>query len=389
VGLLEKDGLVDVVAGPDSYKDLPRLVSVNRQTGQSAINVMLSQDETYSHLAPVRLNKDSVTAYLSIQRGCDNMCSYCIVPFTRGRERSRPVATILEEVRKLSDAGVKELTLLGQNVNSYRDTSETTNSAHSMAQGFRTVYKPKIGGLRFVDLLERVSRINPEMRIRFTSPHPKDFPEEVLHLISDRVNICNNIHLPAQCGSDKVLSDMRRGYTMESYKNLVQLIRKNIPNVALTSDFIVGFCGETEEEFEQTVSVVKSVQYHKCFIFPYSLREKTGAHRKLKDDVPEAVKTRRFNTLRNLYRSLLLELHQSYIGTIQKVLITGPSKRSHDDFQGTADNGVKVIFPKCQVLDSNGNSTQGKPGDYANIRINSASAQVLKGDCLKITKLNS
>jgi len=387
--LLEADGMVDIVAGPDSYKDLPRLLAVNRTTGQSAINVLLSQDETYSDLTPVRLSRDSVTAFLSIQRGCDNMCSYCIVPFTRGRERSRKINTILDEVRALSDQGVKEITLLGQNVNSYRDMSSESLSMFTPLTGistrkdFKTVYKTKEGGLRFVDLLDQVSRINPEIRIRFTSPHPKDFPEEVLDLISERHNICNNIHLPAQCGSDKVLESMGRGYTIQTYLEVVQSIREKLGDVGLTSDFIVGFCGENEEDFQNTLQLLETVKYNKCFLFPYSMREKTGAHRKLEDDVPQPIKLARLEQIRDLYRKLVLEVNESKIGSVQKVLVTGDSKRSKLDFQGTCELGTKVIFAKNEIADN----SKVNIGDYVNVRITSASSEVLKGTGLHVTTL--
>ena len=236
-------------------------------------------DETYADVRPSRLNKDSVTGFVSIQRGCDNMCSYCIVPFTRGRERSRPVGTILDEVRALSDQGVKEVTLLGQNVNSYRDVSEESvalfgdSKAAAMAKGFKTIYKPKMGGLRFADLLHKVAEINPEIRIRFTSPHPKDFPDEVLELIKTTPNICNHLHLPAQCGSTRILEAMRRGYTRESYLELVEHIKEVIPDVRFSGDMIAGFCDETEEEFKQTLSLIETVRYGTLFCYPYSMRE--------------------------------------------------------------------------------------------------------------------
>jgi len=393
--LLEANNIVDIVAGPDSYKDLPRLLAVNRSTGQAAINVLLSQDETYSDLAPVRLSKDSVTAFLSIQRGCDNMCSYCIVPFTRGKERSRPIHTILDEVRALSDQGVKEITLLGQNVNSYRDVSErsismyTPRGSPATRKDFKTVYKTKEGGLRFVDLLDQVSLINPEIRIRFTSPHPKDFPSEVLYLIRDRHNICNSLHMPAQCGSDRVLELMGRGYTVQAYLDLIQNVREIIPGVALTSDFIVGFCGETEEEFEKTIELVKTVKYTKCYMFAYSMREKTGAHRRLQDDVPETEKKRRHNLLTKTFRSTAEELHKEYIGTKQKVLVTADSKRSSDDFQGTSEMGTKVIFPKLQVPDHKGSVRQVVPGDYVNVVITETNSEILKGTCTEVTTLTN
>jgi MiaB/RimO family radical SAM methylthiotransferase len=271
--------LVDLVTGPDAYRDLPRLLAVTKHSNSSAINVLLSLDETYSDVRPSRLNSDSVTGFVSIQRGCDNMCAYCIVPFTRGRERSRPIATILDEVRALADQGVKEVTLLGQNVNSYRDDRAEslmifgTQLTQGTVKGFETIYKPKIGGIQFADLLQKVSEIDPEIRIRFTSPHPKDFPDEVLHLIASTANICNQLHLPAQCGSTRILEAMRRGYTRQSYLELVERVREVIPGVRLSGDMIAGFCDETDEEFEQTLSLITTTQYGTLFCFPYSMRE--------------------------------------------------------------------------------------------------------------------
>ncbi|KAJ8385343.1 hypothetical protein AAFF_G00190590 [Aldrovandia affinis] len=273
--LLEREKLVDVLAGPDAYRDLPRLLAL-AQGGQRASNVLLSLEETYADVMPVHHAPQGHRAFVSIMRGCDNMCSYCIVPFTRGRERSRPVSSILEEVRILSDQGVKEVNLLGQNVNSYRDTSEEQfcgTEPAKLSRGFSTVYRARKGGLRFADLLDRVSLINPEMRVRFTSPHPKDFPDEVLHLIQERGNICKQIHLPAQSGSSKVLQAMRRGYTREAYLELVANIRKIIPGVSLSSDFIAGFCGETEEDHQQTLCLLREVRYSVGFLFAYSMRK--------------------------------------------------------------------------------------------------------------------
>ncbi|CAH1955501.1 unnamed protein product [Acanthoscelides obtectus] len=271
--VLETSDMVDLVAGPDSYRDLPRLLSLT-DTDQRSVNVLLSLDETYADISPVRLNENSISAYVSIMRGCDNMCTYCIVPFTRGRERSRPVSSILREVEQLSEKGVKEVTLLGQNVNSYR-------------------LKPKKGGLRFADLLNRVAAVNPEMRIRFTSPHPKDFPDEVVEVIRQHSNVCKNLHMPAQSGNSVVLERMRRGYTREAYLELVRSIRLKLPDVALSSDFICGFCGETDEEFEDTLSLMEEVRYNQAYLFAYSMRERTTAHRRFKDDVPPDVKQRR------------------------------------------------------------------------------------------------
>jgi tRNA-N(6)-(isopentenyl)adenosine-37 thiotransferase enzyme MiaB len=273
--IVEQENEVDVIAGPDSYKDLPRLLALGKN-GVSAINVLLSLDETYADLMPVKLDQNAVTAYASIMRGCDNMCTYCIVPFTRGRERSRPIDSIEREVRTLVEKqGIKEVTLLGQNVNSFRDMSKEPQEPEStqVVPGFKTVYKARLGGLRFAELLERIANISPELRIRFTSPHPKDFPNPVLEIIQKYPNICNSLHIPAQSGNSAVLERMRRGYTREAYLELVKHIREKLPGVSLSSDFICGFCGETNEEFEDTLTMIDEVKYNVAYLFPYSMRE--------------------------------------------------------------------------------------------------------------------
>ncbi|XP_015524783.1 CDK5RAP1-like protein isoform X1 [Neodiprion lecontei] len=383
--LLETDKIVDVVAGPDSYKDLPRLLSLT-EDNQTAINVILSYDETYADVTPVRINQDSVTAFVSIMRGCDNMCTYCIVPFTRGRERSRPIASILDEVSHLSDQGVKEVTLLGQNVNSYRDLSESKfatadKSDPKLAAGFKTVYKPKIGGLRFSDLLDKVSQINPEMRIRFTSPHPKDFPDEVLQLIAERPNICRNIHLPAQSGNSTVLERMRRGYTREAYISLVEHIREIIPDISLSSDFICGFCGETEEEFADTISLMQMVKYNMAYLFAYSMREKTTAHRRHEDNVDPKVKQDRLRRMITIYRTEVQKLNEAMIGRQYLVLVEKKSRKSEFNMQGRTSGNIKVIFPRGSIQDNRctTKSRNIEAGDYVVVQIINANSQVLKG----------
>ncbi|KHJ79154.1 radical SAM methylthiotransferase, MiaB/RimO family [Oesophagostomum dentatum] len=317
------------------------------------------------------------------------MCTYCVVPLTRGRERSRPIDSIIEEVRRLSYEGVKQVTLLGQNVNSYRDMFE---SVHVMGEpvttstvpGFSTVYKPKIGGRTFLTLLDKISEIDPEMRIRFTSPHPKDFPVEkifcdavwVIQLIKERPNICNQLHLPAQSGDDTVLERMGRGYTRELYLGLVENIRRVLPDVSLISDFIAGFCGETEEAHQKTVDLIHGVKYSFCYVFPYSMREKTRAHYRLVDDVPEDVKRRRHEELASAFREESLAIHQSLIGSEQLVLVEGPSKRSPTALQGRADSGSKVIFE---------NTGGYEPGDYVVVRITGCSSQTMQGESLRRT----
>uniref|UniRef100_A0A8D0HI91 Mitochondrial tRNA methylthiotransferase CDK5RAP1 n=1 Tax=Sphenodon punctatus TaxID=8508 RepID=A0A8D0HI91_SPHPU len=330
--ILHRERLVDIVAGPDAYRDLPRLLAV-AESGQQAANILLSLDETYADILPVHGGVSAISAFVSIQRGCDNMCSYCIVPFTRGRERSRPVASILREVQMLSDQGVREVTLLGQNVNSYRDTSEAQFSSAApptcLSSGFSTVYKAKRGGLRFAHLLERVSEIDPEMRIRFTSPHPKDFPDEVLRLIRERPNICRQLHLPVQSGST-----LRAPW-----------------GVSLSSDFIAGFCGETEEDHQQTVSLLREVRYSAGFLFAYSMRQKTRAFHRLEDDVPAEVKQQRLAELIAVFREEAAQVNAAALGSTQLVLVEGPSKRSDSELCGRSDGNIKVIFPNRLPLE--------------------------------------
>ncbi|XP_029357585.1 mitochondrial tRNA methylthiotransferase CDK5RAP1 [Echeneis naucrates] len=384
--LLEQEKLVDVLAGPDAYRDLPRLLTL-ADGGHQASNVLLSLEETYADIMPVHHSPQGYSAFVSIMRGCDNMCSYCIVPFTRGRERSRPVSSILEEVRLLSDQGVKEVTLLGQNVNSYRDTSEEQFCGTELTQlsrGFKTIYRTKQGGLRFSDLLDRVSRINPDMRIRFTSPHPKDFPDEVLQLIAERANICNQIHLPAQSGSNQVLNAMRRGYTRDAYLDLVKNIRKIIPEVSLSSDFISGFCGETEEDHQQTLSLIREVGYNVGFLFAYSMRKKTHAYHRLQDDVPAELKRQRLEECISVFREEAAKVNAALIGSTQLVLVEGESKRSFQDLCGRTDGNMRVIFPK---ENAESNMALISAGDYVLVKILSANSQSLRGRVLSHSSL--
>ncbi|XP_050080402.1 CDK5RAP1-like protein [Anopheles maculipalpis] len=393
--LVEKEHAVDVVAGPDAYKDLPRLLAIG-QKGQKAINVLLSLDETYADVVPVKLDRKSKTAYVSIMRGCDNMCSYCIVPFTRGKERSRPIKSIRGEVLQLESEGIREVTLLGQNVNSYRDTSEEMagvemKEATLLAPGFRTVYKTKLGGLRFAELLAELAETVPEMRIRFTSPHPKDFPRDVLETIGKYRNVCNSLHLPAQSGSTQVLERMRRGYTREAYLNLVKDVRDIIPNVTLSSDFICGFCGETEPEFADTVSLIETIGYHAAFLFAYSMREKTTAHRRYVDDVPGDVKQERLRRMIVTYRKEAECLNRQFIGRTELILVEGYSKRSRTDLAGRNDGNVKVIVPAGPIRSSQEAGREDlRPvgvGDYVAVRIVESNSQILKGVPLYHTTL--
>lgn len=378
--LIEKEKAVDVVAGPDSYRDLPRLLALT-ESGQTAVNVLLSLDETYADVMPVRLNQDSVSAFISIMRGCDNMCTYCIVPFTRGRERSRPLRSIVDEARSLADRGVKEITLLGQNVNSYRDPRENPEDKErldtQLAKGFKTVYKPKKGGLRFADLLDQVSAAVPDVRVRFTAAHPKDFPDEVLQVINERPNICKLLHLPAQSGSTSVLERMRRGYTREAYLQLVDHVKNTIPGVGLSTDMICGFCGETDEEFEETMTLMQQVDYNIAFLFPYSMREKTAAHRRYKDDVPDSVKKLRHNRMIHLYRTKSQALNQSEIGNTHLVLIEGTTKTGQ--LLGRNEFYMKVVFDQCEIVSQDGGKVNIKSGDFVAVKITGAKSSVLTG----------
>lgn len=379
--LIEKRRLVHVVCGPDAYRDLPRLLKSASQ-GVAQVNTMLSADETYADISPVRINAEANGAYVSIMRGCNNMCSFCIVPFTRGRERSRPVQSISDEVARLVDSGVKEITLLGQNVNSYNDTSQASATQHHMSRGFTSISRSRSEGRRFVDLLDILSQNNPETRLRFTSPHPKDFPDHLIELIKDRSNICKQIHLPAQSGSSKVLESMRRGYSREAYIELVHLIREQIPNVALSSDFIAGFCGETDEDHKQTLSLIQSVDYDMAYLYAYSMREKTHAHRNMVDDVHPDIKQNRLREIIDQFYSRSKKRTQGYHGSRQLVLVDGISKKSADFLSGRADNNKVVVFPKVAV-----DGAIPKRGDFLEVRVEKSSGLTLIGSPLRLSSI--
>jgi tRNA-2-methylthio-N6-dimethylallyladenosine synthase len=344
--LLEEEKLVDIVVGPDAYRDLPRLIQ-EVETGQKAVNVLLSREETYADISPVRLNSNGVTSFVSIMRGCDNMCSFCVVPFTRGRERSRDAESIVQECRDLFDNGYREVTLLGQNVDSYHH-----------------------GDVTFAKLLEMVALIHPDLRIRFSTSHPKDITDDVLHTMAAYENICNYIHLPAQSGNSRVLELMRRGYTREWYMDKVSRIRAIIPDCAISTDIITGFCTETEEEHQETLSLMEWAQYCHAFMFAYSERPGTYAQKKYADDIPEAVKKRRLTEIIELQNRVSRAWSQSRIGQTFRVLIEGDSKRSSDDFCGRNDHNMVVVFPKAPGL---------KPGDYVDVKVHEATSATLIG----------
>ena len=346
--LLEKNPVVDLVAGPDSYKKLPRLIRAVCDGGGKGLEIGLSEYETYSDVYPERV--PGVNAWIACMRGCDNFCAFCVVPYTRGRERSREPDRIVEEARRLAAQGFKQVTLLGQNVNSYR-------------------YE----GTDFADLLRRVAAVDGLQRLRFTSPHPKDFPRRLLHAIASHSKLCKQIHLPLQAGDDRVLSMMRRTYTQQEFLDLVDEIRAAIPQVCLSTDLIAGFPTETEAEFEATVAVLERVQFDSAFIFKYSERPNTIAQRRHRDDVPEEVKTRRVVCLNELQKAISLRRNRAWIGRIVDVLVEGPSRKSGDDLIGRDDANHGVVFP-CEDL---------RPGDLVRVEVLDASAHTLIGRALK------
>jgi len=354
---LEEEQLVDIVVGPDAYRSLPALVE-EAETGQKTVNVLLSRDETYADISPIRLDSNGVTAFVSIMRGCNNMCSFCVVPFTRGRERSRDAASIVRECQDLFDKGYKEVTLLGQNVDSYYVPQPPEGG----------VEKPPI---TFARLLEMVAKISPLLRVRFSTSHPKDITDDVLHTIARYENICKYIHLPVQSGSTRVLQLMNRTYTKEWYLAKVDRIREVIPDCGISSDVITGFCTEAEEDHLETLDVMQYSKYDMSYMFIYSERPGTLAQRRYQDDIPEEIKKRRLTEIVGLQNRLSLESNQKDIGKSFKVLIEGDSKRSPDDWMGRNTQNKVVVFPK-------GNSTF-KKGDYAMVRITGSTQATLLG----------
>ena len=354
---LEEEKLVDLVVGPDAYRDLPQLIE-QVGDGQKAINVLLSREETYADISPVRLNGNGITAFISIMRGCDNMCSFCVVPFTRGRERSRDPHSIIAEAQDLHDRGYKEVTLLGQNVDSYKwkGSSEPGDDEQIM--------------VNFAQLLEKVALISPELRVRFSTSHPKDITDEVLYTIKKHDNICNNIHLPVQSGSTRVLELMNRTYTREWYINRVDAIRRIIPGCAISSDIITGFCTETEEEHQETLSMMDYVGYDFAFCFSYSERPGTMAARKLEDDIPEEVKKRRLKEILLKQQETSHIRLQESVGKKVRILVEGFSKKSDKDLCGRNDQNAMIVFPAVENV---------TPGQYVNVIIERCTTATLLG----------
>src|SRR5690606_32025636 len=365
--LLEEEKIVDLVVGPDAYRDLPKLIG-DVDEGQKAVNTFLSREETYADISPIRLNSNGVTAFISIMRGCDNMCSFCVVPFTRGRERSRDPQSIIREAQALFDEGYREVTLLGQNVDSYKWSPETNNKARLEKTDTSTV-------VNFAQLLEMLAKVHPDLRIRFSTSHPKDITDEVLYTMKRYENICKYIHLPAQSGNDRILNLMNRTYTRDWYKNRVDAIRNILgEDCGISSDMIAGFCTETVEEQQGTLSLMDYVQYDFSYMFFYSERPGTLATNKYEDDIPLEVKKRRLNEIIEKQKELTIKRNQLDIGKVQKVLIEGPSKRSEDDLQGRNSANKVVIFPKGSH----------KPGDYVWVKIKDCSVGTLFGDVVAV-----
>lgn len=369
---LHAGGLADVVVGPDAYRSLPALLAA-AGGGAPQIDTQLSRTEDYGDVAPARADPAKRHgAFVSVQRGCDNNCAYCIVPYVRGRERSRSTATVLAEVAALYGAGVREMTLLGQNVNSYHDRGALVGGgARAYTEGFAPLIKSDRrdaleGGARFADLLVRVAASAPDARIRFTSPHPKDFPESLLDAVAETPNVAKQLHLPCQSGSDAVLDAMRRGYTNAAYRDLIARARAKIPNVALSSDFIAGFCGETDADHDATLALLRDVRYDMAFLYAYSERDRTRAHRRLADDVDPEAKARRLGELIATFREHRVDKAAEALGVTSLVLVEGPPKRAPEGQVGPFSSGRddanrRLIFPGA----FEGSALE--PGDFVHV----------------------
>lgn len=363
---LEEEKIVDMVVGPDAYKDLPNLLQ-EVDEGRNAVNVILSKDETYADIAPVRLNSNGVTAFVSITRGCDNMCTFCVVPFTRGRERSRDPQSIVEEVNDLWQKGYKEVTLLGQNVDSYLWYGGGLKKDFAKASEIQ-----KATAVHFADLLALVAKAQPRMRIRFSTSNPQDMTLDVIATMAKYDNICNYIHLPVQSGSNRMLKAMNRLHTREEYLTLIDNIRRIIPDCAISQDMIAGFPTETEEDHQDTLSLMEYVKYDFGFMFAYSERPGTLAARKLADDIPEATKKRRLQEIIALQQQHGLYRTQQHLGKVEEVLIEGTSKKSDAHWMGRNSQNTVVVFPKAQY----------KVGDFVQVKINDCTSATLIGEAV-------
>lgn len=360
--LLEEEKIVDLVAGPDAYRDLPQLIA-QVDDGDKAINTFLSREETYGDISPVRLNTNGVTAFVSIMRGCDNMCSFCVVPFTRGRERSRDPHSIVAEAKNLFDQGYREVTLLGQNVDSYKWSAEENNKARLEKSGNDQV-------VNFANLLAWVAEIHPDLRVRFSTSHPKDITDDVLYTMAKYENICKNIHLPMQSGSSRILELMNRGYTREWYMAKAKRVREILgEGCGISSDMIAGFCTETEEEHQETLSMMREIQYDFAYMFFYSERPGTLAAKKYTDNIPEDVKKRRLEEIIALQTEHSVIRNQNTVGKVYRVLIEGFSKRSEEFLQGRNTDNKVIVFPKQNFV----------KGQYVNVLVESSTRGTLIG----------
>ena len=369
---LEEERLVDLVIGPDAYRTLPSLIA-EADGGQKGVNVLLSREETYADIAPVRLNSNGITAFVSIMRGCNNMCSFCVVPFTRGRERSRDVESILNECRNLFDQGYKEVTLLGQNVDSYYWVFNAVQANSKFLAGISPEVHNRIVGrnyVNFADLLELVALVSPDLRVRFSTSHPKDITDEVLHTMARYENICKYIHLPLQSGSSRVLQLMNRTYTKEWYLAKINRIKEIMPDCSLSSDIIAGFCTEEEEDHRDTLEVMRYAGYDLSYMFFYSERPGTLAQRRYKDDIALDVKKRRLQEIVQLQNQLSLDSNRNDIGKTIKVLIEGDSKKTGEDWMGRTSQNKVIVFAKTD--------RDLRPGDYVDVEVS---------DCTKATLL--
>ena len=359
---LEQEKLVDIVVGPDSYRDLPNLIE-EAEDGHKAINVILSKEETYADLTPVRLGTNGVTAYISIMRGCDNMCSFCVVPFTRGRERSRDPESIVAEAKDLVEKGYKEVTLLGQNVDSYLYSGGGLKKENLTEE-------QKKSATNFAQLLEKVALFIPTLSVRFSTSHPKDMSDDVLETMAKYDNICKYIHLPVQSGNSRILEAMNRGYTREWYLDRIAAINRILPGCGISTDIITGFCSETEEDHLDTLSLLKEVKYDYAFLFIYNERPKTLAERKFKDDVPEEIKSRRQSEIVAIQRDNSAIKTKAGVGKVHEVLIEGFSKKSDEMFMGRNTQNTVIVFPKLNY----------KKGDYVNVLVTSCTSSTMIGE---------
>ncbi len=369
---LEEEKIVDLVVGPDAYKDLPNLLA-EVDEGRDAINVILSKEETYGDISPVRLNTNGVTAFVSITRGCDNMCTFCVVPFTRGRERSRNPQSIIEEVNDLWNRGFKEITLLGQNVDSYLWYGGGLKKDFDKASDLQ-----KATAVNFSNLLELCAKEQPKMRIRFSTSNPQDLTLDVIETMAKYQNICNHIHLPVQSGSNRILKAMNRLHTREEYMELIDNIRRILPNCTISQDMIVGFPTETEADFQDTVSLMEYVKYHFGYMFTYSERPGTLAGRNMKDDIPEETKKRRLQDIVDLQRAHSEIRTKAFLNTTVEVLIEKESKKSDTQWSGRTSQNVVTVFPKENY----------KIGDFVNVKVTDCTSATLIGEAIGLSENN-